>query len=230
MKSNVHMKTDANLKPGGVSGPAASLAAASPAGADRAARVTALHASLGALRGDLLRFAAVQLRDRDGAEDVVQEALAAALAGAAGFDGRSTAKTWVFGILRFKIIDRLRSARRSVNVGSLSDDGDHTRTWERLFDERGHWTDAATPAAWREPDAALRDGEFYAVFEACLEQLPDTAARAFAMRELLGLSTQEICSSLAITSNHFHVLMHRARLVLRECIDARWFSIGAAGC
>ena len=220
------------VKPAVVTASAASSAASATGatGADRAARVATLYASLGALRGDLLRFASLQLRDRDGAEDVVQETLAAALAGAAGFDGRSTAKTWVFGILRFKIIDRIRVARRSVNVGSLSEDGDHTRAWERLFDERGHWTEESTPTAWREPDAALSDAEFYAVFEICLERLPDTTAKVFVMRELLGLDTQEICATLAITSNHLHVLMHRARLVLRECIDARWFSAGAGGC
>ncbi len=187
-------------------------------------------AALGGMRGDLLRFAHLQLRDLDGAEDVVQDAMMAAVAGAPGFDGRSSARTWVFGILRNKIVDRLRTLQRSVSVGSLAIDGDDTAAWERLFDEREHWAVGAAPVRWQDPDAALGSSEFYAVFELCMERLPVTTARAFAMREVLGLEAAEICTRLAITRNNFHVLMHRARLCLRACIDERWYRLGGGAC
>jgi RNA polymerase sigma-70 factor (ECF subfamily) len=196
-------------------------------------RVTAsgdIAEALGAMRGELLRFAHMQLRDRDGAEDAVQDAMLAAVAGAARFDGRSSLKTWVFGILRNKIVDRLRALTRSVGVGSLAADGDDTAAWERLFDEREHWAQGAAPVRWQDPEAALGSSEFYAVFETCMERLPATTARAFAMREVLGLETAEICDRLSITSGNFHVLMHRARLCLRECIDERWFRLGGGPC
>ena len=197
---------------------------------DRTADGGDIAGALGAMRGELLRFAHMQLRDRDGAEDVVQDAMLAAIAGASRFDGRASVKTWVFGILRNKIVDRLRAVKRSVSVGSLASDGDDTAAWERLFDGREHWAQGAAPVRWQDPDAALGSGEFHAVFETCMERLPATTARAFAMREVLGLDAAEICTRLSITRNNFHVLMHRARLCLRECIDERWFRLGGGPC
>ena len=162
----------------------------------------------------LLRYASLQLRDRHAAEDAVQEALVAALAGEASFGGRSNLRTWLTGILKHKIVDAIRKSSRETAAG-----GDEE--FEALFDETGHWRDP--PAAWDNPDASLEQSRFFAALEECLARLPAKTSQAFMMREHLGLETTEICKELAVTPTHCWVLLHRARLALRECLQMNWF-------
>ena len=145
-----------------------------------------------AVRQDMLRFARLQLRDDAQAEDAVQEAIAAALDGERSFAGRAALKTWVFAILRNKIVDALRERSRSVNVSSLSaEEEEMDATFDRLFKPGAHWKADSRPTAWGDPEAALGQEQFWAVFEACLEHLPANTARVFMMREFLEFDTDE---------------------------------------
>jgi RNA polymerase sigma-70 factor, ECF subfamily len=163
----------------------------------------------------LLRYASLQLRDRHAAEDAVQETLLAALAGEASFGGRSNLRTWLTGILKHKIVDAIRKTSRETASGSDEE-------FEALFDETGHWRDP--PTAWDDPDAALQQSQFLSALEECLARLPAKTSQAFMMREHLGLETTEICKELAVTPTHCWVLLHRARLALRECLQMNWFA------
>ena len=162
----------------------------------------------------LLRYAGLQLRDPHAAEDAVQETLLAALAGEASFGGRSNLRTWLTGILKHKIIDAIRKSSREAPAASEDE-------FDALFDERGHWIEM--PGAWADPDASLDQKRFFAALEACLKRLPDKTAQAFMMREHLGLDTGEICKELAITPTHCWVVLYRARMALRECLEKDWF-------
>jgi RNA polymerase sigma-70 factor (ECF subfamily) len=168
-------------------------------------------------RAYLLRYASLQLRDAHAAEDAVQETLLAALAGEAGFGGRSNLRTWLTGILKHKIVDTIRRAgsqsAREVAVGSDED-------FDALFDQTGHW---AEMPVWKNPDASLEQTEFFRTLEECLEHLPAKTAQAFMMREHLGFETDEVCKELAITPTHFWVLLYRARMALRQCLNMNWF-------
>ena len=168
-------------------------------------------------RDYLLRYASLQLRDRHAAEDAVQETLLAALAGETGFGGRSNLRTWLTGILKHKIVDAIRKSSREAPLAG--EDG--AADFDALFDARGHWHEF--PAAWTDPDASLSQKEFFATLEECLMRLPEKTARVFMMREHLGYETDEICKELAITSTHCWVLLYRARMSLRECLDSNWF-------
>ncbi|HWA39145.1 MAG TPA: sigma-70 family RNA polymerase sigma factor [Burkholderiales bacterium] len=173
------------------------------------------RAEVEAQRTYLLRYARLQLRDPAAAEDAVQETLLAALGGEKGFAGRSNLRTWLTGILKHKIIDIIRKAGREQPLPE--DDA-----LDELFDASGHWVDP--PQAWRDPGAALESQQFLARLEECLAQLPARSARAFLMREHMGLETAEICKELAVTPTHCWVLLHRARLALRECLQMNWFA------
>jgi RNA polymerase sigma-70 factor (ECF subfamily) len=166
-------------------------------------------------RAYLLRYARLQLRDGAAAEDAVQETLLAALAGEKGFAGRSNLRTWLTGILKHKIIDTLRKAGREQPLPE-DDDG-----LDALFDQGGHWIDPPQP--WRDPDASLETQQFFVKLEECLARLPAKTARAFMMREHLGFETGDICKELTVTPTHCWVLLHRARLALRECLQMNWF-------
>jgi RNA polymerase sigma-70 factor (ECF subfamily) len=165
-------------------------------------------------RAYLLRYATLQLRDSAAAEDAVQETLLAALAGETGFAGRSNLRTWLTGILKHKIVDAIRRMSRETAVGADEE-------FDALFDERGHWIDM--PCAWSDPDAALDQKDFFRVLEDCLAKLPAKTSQAFMLREHLGLETTDICKELSVTPTHVWVLLHRARLALRMCLEMNWF-------
>ena len=93
--------------------------------------------------------------------------------------------------------------------------------FDGLFDRRGHWEE--TPDAWEQPEGALGQKQFLAALEACLRALPERTARVFMMREHLGLETSEICKELGITPTHCWVMLHRARMALRLCLQTNWF-------
>lgn len=178
-----------------------------------------LSSRIQAERPYLLRYASLQLRDRDAAEDAVQEALLAALAGAAGFAGRSNLRTWLTGILKHKIVDHIRRSSREPTAPDAADGDD--ADFDALFDQRGHWVDP--PRAWDDPEGALEQGRLRAVLEACLKGLPQRTAQAFMMREHLGLDTAELCKALGVTPTHSWVLLYRARMALRLCLEKNGF-------
>jgi len=162
----------------------------------------------------LLRYASLQLRDAQAAEDAVQETLLAALAGESGFGQRASLRTWLTGILKHKIIDAIRKLSREAPAAGEDE-------FDALFDERGHWIEM--PGAWSDPDASLDQKRFFAALELCLSRLPEKTAQTFMMREHMGLETDEICKELAITATHCWVLLYRARMALRECLTKEWF-------
>jgi RNA polymerase sigma-70 factor, ECF subfamily len=178
--------------------------------------MTDFRARLQAERAYLLRYARLQLRDAAAAEDAVQETLVAALAGEAGFAGRSNLRTWLTGILKHKIIDTIRRQARDAPAPQEGDSGE----FDALFDESGHWREA--PTDWGDPDSLLQQKQFMAALEACLEGLPAKTAQAFLMREHMGFETTEICKELTVTPTHCWVLLYRARMALRECLEKTW--------
>ncbi|MEA3274049.1 MAG: sigma-70 family RNA polymerase sigma factor [Pseudomonadota bacterium] len=137
----------------------------------------------GERRPDLVRFAALQLRDPALAEDVVQETLAAALQGSAKFGGRSSVKTWVFSILKRKIIDALRARRREVPASQVGNACADDQGYNELFDERGFWATEHRPHRWTAPAESLEQEQFWQIFELCLDRLPERTAQVFSMRD-----------------------------------------------
>jgi RNA polymerase sigma-70 factor (ECF subfamily) len=172
----------------------------------------------------LVRYALSQLRDPVLAEEAVQEALLAALEGIGKFDGRSTLRTWLTSILRFKVIDIQRrqvADRARVDIDEERLGEEHEAWLDEMFDETGHWK--SPPQAWNDPEAALEQRRFWEAFEKCLGGLPETAGRVFFKREVLGEDTPAICSSEGITSSNCWVILHRARIALRMCLERNWF-------
>ena len=184
----------------------------------------ALFAEVETHRSYMLRFATAKLRDADQAEEVVQEALLAALDGVSSFSGQSTLRTWLTSILKFKIIDfqrRVISERAHFASASQDDDSADPEWFDKMFDETGHWQPRLS--SWANPDGALEQKQFFDVFERCMDKLPDAASRVFFKREVMGIETDEICKEEAITASNCWVMLHRARIALRECLDRNWF-------
>jgi RNA polymerase sigma-70 factor, ECF subfamily len=187
--------------------------------------------ALMAIRRDMLRFAELQLRDSHAAEDVVQESIEAALKHATTFAGGSTLKTWVFAILKNKIIDHVRQRDRTVAISALVEEGeDWDQKLDELFTERGFWKEGTRPASWPDPEQSMASKQFWTVFEVCLDHLPKQTARVFMMREFLGFESNEICDQVGLTTSNCHVILHRARMRLRECLETGWGRPGEQLC
>lgn len=173
----------------------------------------------------LFKYAVFRLRDNTAAEDVVQETFLAALKAYEKFEGRGSERTWLVGILKHKIIDHFRKAEREAPIGEGTDEGpEHLEFFERADEWKGHWNADRAPSEWHATPAELIERtDFWKVFNECLSPLPQRTASAFTLREIDGLKSEEICEILNISVNNLWVMLHRARLHLRNCLEMNWF-------
>ncbi len=170
--------------------------------------------------GDYLyQFAMARIRDEAVAEDLVQETLLAALDGRKSFKGRSAVKTWLSAILKHKIVDYLRHKRREH---VLNDMDTATETVDGFFHRNGSWK--IRPAKWTlDPSKIYEQHEFMDTLYKCLSELPERLSKAFMLREMEGYSTKEICNALQVSSTNSWVMLYRARMFLRRCLELFWF-------
>jgi RNA polymerase sigma-70 factor (ECF subfamily) len=173
------------------------------------------------LYGDILYSYALKfIPSKEVAENLVQETFLAALKNHASFAGKSSQKTWFIGILKNKITDHLRAKYKEIPASQLIDEG---ATIEGFFDSQsGHL--AQEPRSWQfNPDLLLENKEFWISFNDCLKKLPEKTAQAFSLREIEAMDSKEICKVLGISSTNLWVLLHRARIQLRQCLETNWF-------
>lgn len=171
----------------------------------------------------LLRFALFQLSDQQLAEDAVQDTLLAALEKPDSFAGQSSLKTWLMAILKYKILDVQRRRYRDPQFISPQLDEENDRSdFDSLFDSSGHWGSEA-PRNWGKPEANLEDRHFWQTYELCANKMPRRTAMVFAMREVMELEISDICNQLEITATNCSVLLYRARMSLRLCLEQTWF-------
>ena len=174
----------------------------------------------------MFRYALARVRDNATAEDLVQDALLAAIGALDTFQGGSTEQTWLIGILRHKVLDYFRKAAREQpiefdrNQSSTEHDGD--------FDEQGSW--AVPIADWRTPEKSVERDEFWQILRGCLDTLPDNLRTVFSLRELDGLETDQLMETLNIsTKNNLWVMLSRARKRIQKCLQSRWFVRSSPG-
>lgn len=169
--------------------------------------------------GDYLyRYAMSKLHDEEVASDMVQEALLAAWKGWDNFAGNSSVKTWLVGILKHKIIDHIR---KEIRTRKLTEAVESDPT-SALFNANGSWVEA--PASWSDsPESLVKSDQFNQVLQTCIGRLPEKQQIVFNLRELIGEDTETICKEADVTATHVHVLIHRARLALRACLEHNWF-------
>ncbi len=168
----------------------------------------------------LFRFALVRVRTAEVAEDLVQETFLAAIRSRDQFRGRSSERSWLVGILKNKILDYYRKLGRETTFTDL----------EFLKDELPHkfedgfWNHALGPKNWKpESDEVTHKEEFWQTMRDCLANLPDRVSAAFMLREIDDVPGKEICTLLNITESNLWVMLHRARMGLRECLEVHWF-------
>jgi len=172
---------------------------------------------------ELFGFALSRVRDRSAAEDLVQETFLAALRSVGGFAGRSSERTWLFGILRNKLADYYRLKSREPVFADDFLAPEESSFFHASGPRKGAWIKSLAPQPWTAPDESLVQKEFHDVFHQCVARLPTKVAQVFLSRELDNLSSEQICKDLNISPNNFWVMSHRARLALRRCLELHWF-------
>jgi len=160
----------------------------------------------------------------------VQETLLAALQSRQSFEGRGAERTWLTGILKHKLADYFRRRGRETPLSQLEGESfEHAEFFTPAGEWTGHWETDYAPLEWRAtPEELLRQSEFLQVLDECLSPLPARISSAFVLREVDGLASEEICRMFGVTTNNLWVMLHRARLHLRRCVELNWFKPRAA--
>ncbi len=169
----------------------------------------------------LFRYCLRHFRDEAVAEDLVQETFLGALKSQGAFEGRAQVRTWLTSILRNKIIDRIRQKQRHREIPIEDSQG---KDLSQFFDDVEHWIADVGPREWNlSPETALENRQFMVAVEECLGKLPEKLRTVFVLREVDDRDRNEIAEQLSITGNNVGVMLHRARLLLRDCLQGNWF-------
>jgi len=169
--------------------------------------------------GDILyRYGLARVHNPEVAEDLVQETLLAALKGRKNFQGQSSEQTWLIGILKHKIIDFFRKTSRQNQheVNQMANDSQD----DDYFDDGGRWNMDLSPLST--PDQSMGQVQFFETLQYCVEKLPSRMAQLFMLREFDDLTTEDICQIMSISNANLWVILSRARLQLRHCLEINW--------
>lgn len=169
----------------------------------------------------LYSFAITRVNDEHLARDLVQDTFMAALKSIDSFRKQSKASTWLTAILKNKIIDHYRKKVREYHKESL----DGISASEEFFDRKGHWRKDQYPKDWNiDTDRGIQQEEFYGILQKCLKKLNELQRMAFVMKHMDDVDTADICKELEITASNYWVIIHRAKLQLRKCMESQWIN------
>ncbi|QPJ65245.1 MAG: sigma-70 family RNA polymerase sigma factor [Candidatus Nitrohelix vancouverensis] len=169
--------------------------------------------------GDMMyRYALVRVKNPDTAEEIVQTTLLAALQAQDNFAGKSTEKSWLFGIMKHKIMDHFRQSKRLQGFDLSAEDASDPIE----YDASGHWK--IFPKDWGlDPEKATENAQLAIALKTCMEGLPEKFRKIFILKELEQMNSSEICNEFDIKPTNLWVILHRARNQLKLCLEAKWF-------
>jgi RNA polymerase sigma-70 factor (TIGR02943 family) len=167
----------------------------------------------------LYAYAIKRISDKELAQDLVQETFLAALEKAEKFEGKSTERTWLTAILKNKIIDIYR--KNSSGLAKQIKEAQHEQ--QDFFEDNGHWTASHKPELFGIEDTdTLGNKEFNQILQKCIQKLPTLWMAVFTMKHIDDEHTDMICAELKVTPSNFWVIIHRAKLNLRACLQKNW--------
>lgn len=176
----------------------------------------------------LFSIALMKTNNKAVAEDLVQDTFLSAIKAAASFKGESSEKTWLVRILQNKIIDYYR--KKDI----LKDASEYITQTEGSFDENffesnqhseAHWKKEAAPAPWKsDADSGIHQAEFNKILELCLQKLPSKLLPVFVSKYIDDKDAEKICKEYGISSSNYWVIIHRAKLLMRSCLEKNWFA------
>lgn len=171
----------------------------------------------------LYSYAFGRLNDEELARDIVQDTFLSALEKTESFRGDSTERTWLTAIIKYKIIDIYR--KRSSAFAARDEYGTTVNEEEYFDPDLHHWKKEHWPAPFGvENHDPLHHKEFISVLQKCLQKLPPLWLSVFRLKHMDDEETDVICRELKISSSNFWVIIHRAKVNLRSCLQKNWVS------
>ncbi len=175
----------------------------------------------------LYSLAVMKTGDREAAQDLVQEVFLSAIRASDSFKGLSSEKTWLTAILNNKVIDFYRKKDVLKDAGDYlasTDTSFHTSFFEPESERHGHWRRDVAPKEWEEgPDTTMERKEFYEVLQHCISQMPLKLVPAFVAKYIEDQDSDKICKDLNLSPSNYWVMLHRAKLLVRSCLEKNWF-------
>lgn len=174
----------------------------------------------------LYKYAYYRVNNDELAQDLVQDCFLAALNGADTYKGGASEKTWLVSILKNKIIDHYKKAS-TKNESPLQLNTYDAPSYDYFFnkEKNGHWQSETKPKDWAATENSFDTKEFYKTLEKCLGQLPEKWKGVFTMSMLDHVEAKTVCKEFDITSSNFWVIIHRAKLQVRACLEKNWLKL-----
>lgn len=169
----------------------------------------------------LYAYARARINDEEHARDLVQETFLAALEKVKTFEGRSSERTWLTAILRNKIVDVYR--KKSSGLVNIEVKQAEEEQADFFDSEYGHWNSGPAPRPFGIDNYdPLASKEFNSILMKCMQKLPALWLSVFTMKHMDDEATDRICAELKLTPSNFWVIIHRAKLNLRACLQKNW--------
>jgi RNA polymerase sigma-70 factor (TIGR02943 family) len=173
---------------------------------------------------ELYSWASFKTSSSTTAEDLVQDTFIAAYQAVDKFKGNSNPKTWLFSILKNKIIDHYRKKTKSFLSYESEQEQKGKQFTDSFFDKNEHWSEMPNESLWDDEDHILDDPDFQSTMKKCMDDLPDNWQTAILSKYILEKDSQEICQELEISPSNYWQILHRSKLMLRKCIELNWFT------
>lgn len=172
---------------------------------------------------ELYGFAMTKTNNTQLAQDLVQETFLAALKSLNNFRGDSSERTWLYSILKFKIADHYRKASTKYETNNSNFGGEDDSFIDNYFNEDGTWKETSTPKDWGiDHSIAIENKELAEALNGCIEKLPENQKQLIILKLVEERETEYVCKELKITTTNYWVIIHRAKLQLRSCLEIKW--------
>jgi len=167
----------------------------------------------------LYAYAIRRINNEELAKDLVQETFLAALEKVDKFEGKSSERTWLTAILKNKIIDVYRKKSSGLNKDVQA--AEHEQ--QDFFESDGHWSPEHKPLSFGiDTVDPLHNKEFNHILQQCMQKLPALWLAVFTMKHIDDEDTTIICTELKVSPSNFWVIIHRAKINLRACLQKNW--------
>lgn len=166
----------------------------------------------------LFNYTITRIDNVELAKDIVQETFFSSLKAMKNYRGDASERTWLVSILKRKIIDQYRKmnskkGRAEIRV-NFYEEGNN----------KGSWLEERVPQTWGSGiENDIESRELGIAINNCVDALPSKYSTVFKMKTIQNIDTEDICNELDISSSNLWVIIHRARLQLRKCIEDSWF-------
>lgn len=178
---------------------------------------------VGIYANELFGYAMNKTGNTELAEDLVQETFLAGLKSLNNFKGESSERTWLFSILKFKISDYYRKASTRYEISNSKQRLAEESSLDHYFTEEGDWNDNASPKNWGiDYPTSIENKELANILNGCIDKLPNNQKQLIILKLVEEEETEKVCKELNITPTNYWVIIHRAKLQLRACLEKNW--------